>query len=151
MHFKTKRNIIIAKKRIIETIWLAIGTAIIAISTSLFLLPNKLSTGGFSGIGTIIHYLFKTPIGTAVFVINIPIFIIAYIKIGKTFFFKAVLGTVLLSAFLNIFETLKPLTTDRFLGCIYGGIISRNWNSNNTKSKWFHRWNRTCCTHSKRI
>ena len=124
MRFKTKRNIIIIKKSIIETIELVVGTALIAFATSLFLLPNKLSTGGFSGIGTIMHYFFNTSIGTAVFALNIPVFIIAYLKSGRKFFLNAVLGTTFLSVFLNISEKIEPLTTDRFLACIYGGIIS---------------------------
>ena len=46
------------------------------------------------------------------------------IKNGKHFFINAIAGTISLSLFLNIFDTIKPLTTDRFLACIYGGIIS---------------------------
>ena len=46
------------------------------------------------------------------------------IKNGKHFFLNAITGTVGLSAFLNIFEKIKPITTDRFLACIYGGIIA---------------------------
>ena len=48
----------------------------------------------------------------------------AYIKIGRSFFYNAVIGTVLLSVFLNLFERLTVPTSDRFLACIYGGIIS---------------------------
>lgn len=33
-------------------------------------------------------------------------------------------GTVLLSVFLNIFEKINPITTDRLLACIYGGVAS---------------------------
>lgn len=112
------------KKKIIELIYLILGTAITAISTGLFMLPNKLSTGGFSGIGTIIHYLTGLPIGTAVLFLNIPLFAILLLKSGKEFFLKAVMGTFFLAIFLNIFQSLKPITEDKFLACIYGGVIS---------------------------
>lgn len=59
-----------------------------------------------------------------VLLLNIPLFIISFIKNGKSFFINALIGTSLLSLFLNIFDNLKPLTDDRFLGCIYGGIIA---------------------------
>ena len=59
-----------------------------------------------------------------VLILNIPLFIISLVKNGKHFFINAITGTILLSLFLNIFEKLKPLTVDRFLGCIYGGIIA---------------------------
>lgn len=114
----------IKNNKIIEIMQIILGTAITAYSTSLVLLPNKLSTGGFSGIGTVIHYLFGIKIGTAVFLLNMPIFIIAYFKAGKKFFFHSILGTIFLSIFLNLFGNFKPLTGDRFLACIYGGVIS---------------------------
>ena len=56
--------------------------------------------------------------------LNIPLFLVSLIKNGKKFFINAVVGTVFLSLFLNLFDNLKPITNDRFLGCIYGGIIA---------------------------
>ena len=94
-----------------------------AFATAQFLLPNHLSTGGFSGIATIVYYLLNIPIGTTNFVINIPLLILAYFKIGKYFVAKAIGGTILLSLFLNILEELPDLTEDRLLACIYGGIL----------------------------
>jgi len=123
MNFKTKRIIIKFRYLVIESIQIIAGTAIMAFGTSLFLLPNQLSAGGFSGIGTITYYLLGIPLGTTTLILNIPLFIISLLKNGKKFFFNALLGTFLLSMFFNIFENLKPLTTDRFLACIYGGII----------------------------
>ena len=122
--FKTKRKIIKIKYLLVQLIQIIIGTALVAISTSLFLLPNQLSSGGFSGIATIVYYLLKIPLGTTVLVLNIPLFIMSLIKNGKSFFLNAITGTIGLSFFLNIFEKLKPITTDRFLACIYGGIIA---------------------------
>ena len=40
-----------------------LGCLIMAIGTSVFLLPNKFSTGGVTGIATILYYLFKIPLG----------------------------------------------------------------------------------------
>ena len=58
-----------------------------------------------------------------VLALNIPFFIIAFIRIGKGFVVKSIVGTTLLSIFIDYFENLKPLTTDKFLACIYGGIL----------------------------
>ena len=124
MKFRTKRKIIKTKYFAVQAIQIIVGTAITAFATSLFLLPNQLSSGGFSGLATITYYLFGIPLGTTILILNVPLFIISLIKNGKYFFINALTGTVLLSLFLNIFDTLKPLTTDRFLGCIYGGIIA---------------------------
>lgn len=59
-----------------------------------------------------------------VLLLNIPLFIISFLKNGKNFFINAIAGTILLSLFLDIFDKLKPLTNDRFLACIYGGVIA---------------------------
>lgn len=111
------------KAYIIDIIYIIIGCTIMGTGTSLFLLPNKLSTGGVSGIATIGYYLFNLPLGTTILVLNIPLFIIAFFKIGKEIFTKSIIGTVLLSQAINLFEKIKPLTQDRPLACIYGGIL----------------------------
>lgn len=124
MKFELLRQAVKVRNLILQIIQILIGTAIIALSIKFFLLPNQISTGGFSGIATITYYLFKIPMGFAIIIFNIPLFIIAFIKGGRKYFFSAVLGTVMLSVFLNVFENIKPLTTDRLLASIYGGVVS---------------------------
>lgn len=123
MKFKSKRNIIKTRDFISDFFRIAIGTIIMAAGLELFLIPNQLSTGGFSGIAIIIYYLLKIPVGTTIFLLNIPLFIIAYFKVGKEFFAKAVIGTIFLSIFLNAFEKINPITEDRFLAFLYGSVI----------------------------
>lgn len=123
MTYKHRKMYVILKKYIIETIMIIIGALFIAIGTAFFLLPNKLSSGGFSGITTIIYYLIGFPMGTTMIIINLPLFIIALLKIGKRFFFKALVGTAVLSIFLNAFEGVSAITHDRLLASIYGGIL----------------------------
>ena len=94
-----------------------------AIGIEQFLLPNQLSTGGFSGIGTVVYYITEIPVGTTMLVLNIPLFIIAYFKVGKKFFINAVIGTFLLSYFLNVFQKINSVTDDRILACLYGSTI----------------------------
>ena len=119
---KLKYKLII-KKNIYEIFQIAIGTFVMAIGTSLFLLPNKLSSGGFAGIATITYYLFNWNMGTVILLFNIPFFLLAFIRIGKKFVFKSIIGTTFLSFFIDILDKVKPLTNDKFLACIYGGII----------------------------
>ena len=107
-------------KEILGTI---VGSAIMAIGVSLFLLPNQLSTGGFSGLATITYYFFDVPMGLATIILNLPLFIIATYKLGLKFIGKSIIGTISLSVFIDLFDKINPITTDRFLACIYGGII----------------------------
>lgn len=111
------------KKYALEYIYIIIGAFLMAVSTALILLPNQLSTGGISGISTILYYLFNYPVGLTMLLINVPLFVIAMVKVNKRLFFKSILGTVLLSVFIDLLENLSPITNDRFLACIYGGII----------------------------
>lgn len=111
------------RKAIVDGTGTVIGAAIMAIGVSSFLLPNQLSTGGFSGIATITYYLFNIPMGAMILILNIPIFIFSGVKIGKEFFVKSLIGTASLSFFIDIFDKFEPVTTDRFLACVYGGVI----------------------------
>lgn len=88
-----------------------------------FLLPNKLSSGGFAGIATIFYYFLNWNVGITVIILNIPFFILAYIKMGRKFLIRTIVGTVLLSLFIDIFEYLPLLTNDRLLASIYGGVL----------------------------
>lgn len=119
-HIEQKYNI---KKQIAEIFGTILGSFVISIGISLFLLPNQLSSGGIAGIGTIIYYLLKIPMGTTIILLNIPLFLISILKIGKSFFVKSLIGTISLSIFIDWLDKFKPLTQDRFLACIYGGII----------------------------
>lgn len=111
------------RKYLIKGMYIIIGCALMGFATGQFLLPNQLSTGGFSGIATVLYYFFSIDMGLTTILLNIPFFIIAYSRIGKGFLARGIIGTVMLSIFLSIFENLGPLTTDRFLGCIYGAVF----------------------------
>lgn len=126
------------KKIFIEFIGTIIGAFIMAVGVALFLLPNQLSSGGISGVATITYYLFNIPMGTMIILINIPLFIIAIFKIGKRFFAKSLLGTISLSVFIDILDKFEPLTNDRFLACIYGGVIIGLRNCNDFKSEFIN-------------
>lgn len=107
-------------KEMIETI---LGALIMAAGVSLFLLPNQLSSGGIAGVATIFYYLLNIPMGTVIIAINIPLFLFSMYKVGKMFFLKSTLGTVAMSVFIDLLDKIEPLTNDRFLACIYGGIL----------------------------
>lgn len=123
MSLRIKRRKLRLKKYSFELFQIILGTLLMASAVSLFLLPNQLSSGGFTGIATITYYLFKLPMGIAIIILNIPLFILSFMKKGKIFVIKGILGTVFLSVFIDILDKFSPLTEDRFLACIYGGII----------------------------
>ncbi len=111
------------KTLIFEILGTVFGAFIMAIATSLFLLPNQLSSGGFAGIATILYYFLNIPMGITILAFNIPLFLFAGYKLGKSIFVKSIIGTTSFSVFIDLLDKLQPLTQDRFLACIYGGII----------------------------
>lgn len=112
------------KQFFIEIIGTIIGALIMASAVSFFLLPNELSSGGFSGIATILYYKFKIPMGVTIASLNIPLFLMAGYKIGKQFFVKSVIGTISLSIFIDILDRFNSVTCDKMLAAIYGGFLT---------------------------
>lgn len=139
------------KKIAVEIIGTIAGAFVMAVGVALFLLPNQLSSGGISGVATITYYLLNIPMGTMILIINVPLFLVAIYKIGKSFFVKSLIGTVSLSVFIDMLDKLEPLTEDRFLACIYGGIIIGLRDSTYLKGKFLHRGNRFNQLYCKRV
>ena len=100
-----------------------IGCLVASFGTASFLVPSKLSSGGFSGIATILYYLFNFKIGSVIILLNIPLFIYSYFRIGKIFTCKSIFATVLYSKLIDIFDNRIIYIEDKFLACIYGGIL----------------------------
>ena len=65
-----------------------LGSIIMAFGTGTFLLPNKLSTGGFTGLATIFYYYFNISMSTSIIILNIPLFVVAYFRIRQRIFNK---------------------------------------------------------------
>lgn len=80
-----------------------------------------------AGIATLLYYVFDVKVGTTTIILNLPLFMIAYIKLGRKFFIRSVIGTItlalLLNEFENIAENFKVITNDKLLASIYGGVI----------------------------
>ncbi len=110
-------------KQTIDILGTLFGSFIMAVAISLFLLPNELSSGGIAGIGTILYYTLKLPIGITMLVLNIPLFVFSGYKIGKEFLIKSIIGTVSLSIFTDMLDKFQALTNDKILACVYGGIL----------------------------
>lgn len=94
-----------------KLIVIALGAFIYAVGTAFFISPHKLAPGGVSGISVILHFAFlklaDIPVGVFVLILNIPLLIIGLIKFGKEFLLGTVVGTILLSIFITLLETLR--------------------------------------------
>lgn len=110
-------------------IWLdilktVIGCAVFSLGFDLFLIPNDLNSGGISGLAMIIGELIPFgSVGITTLLLNLPLFALAGLKIGKKFFWGSLLGMALLSLFIDLFAYLPQIETEPLLGAIYGGVL----------------------------
>ncbi|WP_430215956.1 YitT family protein [Niallia taxi] len=105
-----------------EYIYVLIGSAIVALSFNLFLLPNSIASGGVSGISTITASLFHWEPAFVQWAFNIPLFIAGVIFLGKNFGIKTLVGTIFLPFVVFLSKDMEPWTTQPLLAAIYGGI-----------------------------
>ncbi|MEN2465862.1 YitT family protein [Ornithinibacillus sp. FSL M8-0202] len=106
-----------------EYVLVLIGATLVALSYNVFLLPSKLAAGGISGISTVLYELFGFSPAMTQFVINIPIFIIGWLVLGKDFGGKTLLGTFWVPFIIGLTANTPITITNPILGAIYGGIV----------------------------
>ena len=112
-----------------------LGTFLYSLAINLFIVPNKLYTGGIMGTAQllrslIMNYFFdiSLPIDISTiiyYLINIPLFIIAYKNISKTFFVRTIFTVSLNTFFLMIIPIPStPLISELLTNVLIGGIIA---------------------------
>ncbi len=96
-------------KKTREFLLMSLGSVMLAAGVYFFKIPNGFSTGGVSGIGTILSRL--TPIGAGVWIwlLNIALLIIGFIFLGRQTGVKTVYCSLLYSTLTALFEKAVPL------------------------------------------
>ena len=112
----------ITKKQWKEYGMITVATAIVAASVFFFLIPSTVSVGSISGLAIVISNFVPLPISAITFVLNVVLLIVGFIFIGKEFGGKTVYTSILLPAYIRVFEVLLPnyqsMTGDNFLDMI---------------------------------
>ena len=81
-----------------------LGSAVFALGFSLFLQPNDLNAGGISGLAMIFVELTGIgSVGMLSILINMPLFVLGGLKIGRKFFFGSLMGMILSSVLIDFF------------------------------------------------
>ena len=81
-----------------------VGVILLSVSISSFCVPNKIVSGGVSGIATVIFYLFKIPVGISYYAVNVIFLVLGYKSLGKSFVVKTLVSAGLTSVFSDIFS-----------------------------------------------
>ena len=104
--------------------WTVLGSTIFALGFSLFLMPHDMNAGGISGLAqVVVEILGVGSVGTLSILINLPLFILGGIKIGKRFFAGSLLGMVLSSVLIDLFAMIPPVDMEPLLCVLYGGAV----------------------------
>lgn len=99
-----------------------LGSFFVALAFNLFLLPNNIASGGVAGISTITKGVFGWEPGLVQWIMNIPLFIMGVVILGKNFGLKSFVGTVTLPLFVLLSSEMAPATSTPLLGAIFGGM-----------------------------
>ncbi len=103
---------------------ITVGSALCACAVNGILIPNRYLAGGVSGLSLFIFYLVPAlPVGVTNFLLNIPLFVVGWVFVGRRFFFYSLAGMVIFSAALLIAVPPFPIH-DPLLTALTAGIIS---------------------------
>lgn len=117
-----------AKQSIRRALWeylmISIGSCVYAVSISLFLDPNGIVPGGFTGLAVIVRQFFPgLQTGTAVLILNLPIIILGIWKFKLRFLASTIYSVLLSSVMMNLLNKIGPLTKDPLFACVAGGCL----------------------------
>lgn len=113
-----------AKEIIFDILICSAGAFIYALGVNFFIAPNEISSGGATGLALLANHLWNVPTGSAMFVINIPLFIISFIVFGSKFIVKTLFSTFMTSLFIDLGTLFMPeYEGDKLLASIFGGAI----------------------------
>lgn len=94
------------------------------VGISLFVDPNDLAPGGFTGLSVMLSRLTPVETGTVYLLLNIPVICLGIWKFGWKFTVSTLYAIVAVSVFTNLFAMLRPITREPLLGALFGGILN---------------------------
>lgn len=103
---------------------IVIGCILFSLGFNLFLAPNGLNAGGISGLAMLFVRLTEFgSVGLVTALVNLPLFALGGVKVGKKFFFGSLLGMILSSVLIDVFSALPVSETEPLVGALYGGVM----------------------------
>lgn len=113
------------KRWLVDVPVILLGTALVALGLAMFTIPNDIAPGGVSGLATALSHLTSVlTVGTWSLLLNVPLLVIAWWKLGFRPLAKTLMATVLLSAFIDLFAIfVPPYTNNPLLAACFGGAL----------------------------
>ena len=89
----------------------------------MYLIPNQVVAGGFTGVGQLLNHVTGVGVGTVNILLNVPLFLVSMKSMGVRFGMRSLIAMVLLSLLIDHIP-LPSATDDMLLAAVYGGAIS---------------------------
>ncbi len=93
------------------------------IGISLFIDPNNLAPGGFTGLSVMINRLLPLETGTIYLLLNIPVICLGIWKFGWKFTVSTLYAILIVSVSTNLLSSIRPVTEEPILGAVFGGAL----------------------------
>lgn len=111
-------------KNVIWFLRIIVGSSLFALGFNLFLDPNDLNAGGLSGLAQIlVQVLGFGSVGVITALLNLPLFALGGMKIGKRFFWGSLAGMLSLTVALEVMALLPVPDTEPLIAALYGGVL----------------------------
>ena len=111
------------KKTFLDLLSFTVGSIIYSSAITLFITPNEISPGGITGIATALSSVSTVPSGILLFLINLPILLLGFVKFGGVFIFKTFIASTIMSLCLTFTDLILPaFQVDTILAALFGGI-----------------------------
>lgn len=126
---ETKTDLMLEGKRIAVCCF---ASLVYAVGINLFVVPSNVYVGGLLGVCQLVrtllveglHLNFNIDIASILYyLINIPLFIYARIKISKQFLIRSLITVTVMTVFMALIPVRAVLPDDRLASCVIGGII----------------------------
>ena len=112
-------NKVFSAKNLFLTVF---GVALAVLAMKGFMIPNRFMDGGITGNSILIHEIFHFNISLLGIVFNAPLVYMGYKRIGATFATQTSIAILLLALGLYFID-IEPITTDKLLIAIFGGVL----------------------------
>ena len=111
-----------SKKFVLEIMQISIAIFLASIGLKAFLLPNGFLDGGVTGVAILLSKLISWEISITLPILSIPFLILGWFTVSKRILIKSIVS-ILALAFMIHFENFEPITDDKLLISIFGGLF----------------------------
>ncbi|WP_209020949.1 YitT family protein [Evansella clarkii] len=95
---------------------------LLALSLNLFLIPANVFASGFTGVAQILSELTMLSPGLLLLLLNIPVAILGWMKVGKSFTFYSFVNVAFTTFFLEALPVIN-ISQDIILNSVFGGVL----------------------------